>query len=144
MAIYSYRARVYWSDADPARIAHFTSIMRLCERAEEEFIVGELGFRPSDVQGVIFPRVRAECDFSSPLFVYDVARVDITGIVIGRSSIRYEYTVYNESRDRLAARCSITVVAYDASRGSSVEVPEALRRALMEAGARLRGEGGVD
>lgn len=136
--IYSYRARVYWSDSDPARIAHFTTIMRLCEKTEEEFIVGVLGLKPSEAEGIIFPRVRAECDFVNPLFVYDLARVDLVDIVIGRKSIRYDYQVYNESRNSLSAKCSITVVAYDVFKASSVEVPSNLKEALLKAGAQLR------
>jgi len=126
--LFSYRGRVYWSDTDAAQIAHFSSFFRYCERAEEEFIVSRLGgWRRG---GIVFPRVRAECDFRAPMYPHDLFRVDIVGARVGRKSITYEFRVYNESRGWLAAEGSIVVVAFDPVRGEAVPVPEELRRLL--------------
>ncbi len=126
--LFSYRGRVYWSDTDAAQIAHFSSIFRYCERAEEELVVSRLGgWRPGSI---VFPRVRAECDFHRPLYPHDVFRVDIVEARVGRKSITYRFRVYNETRGWLAAEGSIVVVAFDPSKGEAVEVPEEIRRAL--------------
>ncbi len=130
--LHVYRGRVYWSDTDAAQIAHFTSILRYCERAEEELIVSRLGgWRPGTL---VFPRVRVECDFKAPLHTHDCFRVEIVEARVGEKSIIYRFRVYNESRGWLSAEGSITVVAFDPRQGRAVEVPGELRR-LLEVGS---------
>ncbi len=131
--IFSWRSRVYWSDTDTARIAHFSSIFRFCEMAEEEFTISILGpWRPGSV---MFPRVHAECDFQKPLHVHDKFRVDIVGVTIGGKSITWKFLIYNESRGYESAQCSIVTVAVDPETMRAVQVPEEVRRRLKAAGA---------
>ena len=136
-AIYSKRLTVYWSESDAAGIAHFSSFFKFLEWTEEDFMEEVLGSLPSRPP-LIFPRVHASCDYLSPLRVHDKARIDITDIIIGRSSITYEFTVYNESLGSESARCRVTAVAVDPGTMKPVKLPEALVRALVERGARLR------
>lgn len=139
--IFSASYRVYWSETDAACWMHFSNYFRICERTEEEFLAG-LGFTQSSRPGkrLIMPRVSARCDYKSPLGPGDFYRVDITGIIIGRSSLTYEYEIYNETTNRLAAKCTIVTVAYDESLGRSVELPRELKEKLLAVGARLREE----
>jgi acyl-CoA thioester hydrolase len=141
LAIYSGRYRVWWSETDAAGLVHFSNFLRYCERAEEEFLLG-LGFRQrfvvSGVPAVVFPRVRAGCEYLSPLRPGDEFRVDIVDVVVGNKSIRYRFEITNETTGRLSARCEIVAVAYSTERGESIPVPEELRRRLLEAGARSR------
>ena len=130
--LHVYKGRVYWSDTDAAQIAHFTSILRYCERAEEEMIVSKLGgWRPGTL---VFPRVRVECEFKAPLYPHDYFRVEIVEARVGGKSITYRFNVYNESRNWLSAEGSITVVAFDPKAGRAVEVPGELRR-ILEGGS---------
>ncbi|MFN4045791.1 MAG: acyl-CoA thioesterase [Acidilobaceae archaeon] len=139
MAIFSYRSRAYWSETDAAGIVHFSNFFRYCERAEEEFFKSILGGFPGllDKHGVIVPRVRASCSYSSPIFPHDDFRVDIVDIVLGRKSISYKFEVYNESKGNTkSAECEVTVAIVNPSIMKSVEIPEALRSLLKTLGAR--------
>ncbi len=131
--IYAWRSRVYWSDTDTARIAHFSSIFRFCEMAEEEFVINTIG--PWKPGSVMFPRVHAECDFHKPLHVHDLFRVEIVGVFIGGKSITWRFRVYNESRGYESAECTIVTVAVDPETLQAVWVPDEVRRRLIEAGA---------
>ncbi len=131
MALFEYRGRVYWSETDAAGIAHFTSILRYCERAEEELLVTRLGgYRRG---GLVFPRVHVECDYSGPLYPHDEYRVVIEEASVGGKSIRLRFRVDNLTRGYLAARGLFVTVAYDPVAGRSVEVPGEIRRLLAGA-----------
>ncbi len=134
--IYSLEGRVYWSESDAAHIAHFTSFFKYCEKTEEEFLFTGLSRLGIDFEGrldIIFPRVHAECDYHAPLRVHDRYRVDIVGIEIGRSSIKWRYKIYNTSLGVLSAECRIVTVAFDPATGKPVEIPENIRKAFEEA-----------
>lgn len=138
--LHSLRFPLYWSETDAARIAHFSSIFKFCEWAEEDFhrrLFPESFHRVLEAP-VIFPRVRAECDFYKPIYAHEMVRVDVVEAVIGRKSIAYTFEVYNETRGWLAARCRVVTVAVDPRTMRGVEVPEEVKKRLLEAGARLR------
>jgi len=137
--LYSKRYRVYWSETDAALMMHFSNFFRVCERTEEEFLAS-LGVTQRGLPGsrILMPRVHAECDYESPLRPGAVYRVDITDVVIGRSSLQYLYEFYDESSDKLSARCKIVTVFYDEAEGKAKEIPKELREKLLAAGAKLR------
>ncbi|MFP3285939.1 MAG: thioesterase family protein [Acidilobus sp.] len=136
--LYSKRYRVYWSETDAALMMHFSNFFRVCERTEEEFLAS-LGVTQRGLPGsrILMPRVHAECDYENPLRPGAVYRVDITDVVIGRSSLQYLYEFYDES-NKLSARCKIVAVFYDEAEGKAKEIPKELREKLLAAGARLR------
>jgi len=137
--LYSKRYRVYWSETDAALMMHFSNFFRVCERTEEEFLAS-LGVTQRGLPGsrILMPRVHAECDYENPLRPGAVYRVDITDVVIGRSSLQYLYEFYDESSNKLSARCKIVAVFYDEAEGKAKEIPKELREKLLTAGARLR------
>ncbi len=139
--LFSMRYRVWWSETDAALMMHFSNFFRVCERAEEEFLaslgvvqVGQPGSR------LLMPRVRAECDYESPLRPGDTYRVDLVDLVLGRSSLQYSYEIFNETSRRLSARCRIVAALYDELTGRAREIPRELRERLLAAGARQRAE----
>ena len=139
--LHSLRGTVFWSETDSARIAHFSSFFKMCEWAEEDFyrrLVGDDRFHDILKQGVMFPRVRAECSFEYPLHVHDDYRVDIVDVVVGGKSVAYAFEVWNETHGRLSARCTIVTVAVDIGEFRAVDVPQDLREALLRAGARVK------
>ncbi len=130
--IYSFRTVMWWSETDAAGIAHFSSIFKLCEWAEESYLKSLLGerFRDATSIDVIFPRVHASCDFERPIYAHDDVRVDIVSVRVGETSVTWEFEVYDESRGWLSARCRIVTVAVRRESMSKVRVPDELRRLL--------------
>jgi len=138
--IHSFKTLVWWSETDAAGIMHFSSIFKLCEWAEEDFIKKLTGktFKEATAHRIIFPRVHASCDFIKPLYAHEEAKVNITSISLGKSSITWIFDVYNESRGYLAAKCKIVTVAVDRFQMKSVEIPKDIRDLLEKAGASNR------
>ncbi|KSW12570.1 hypothetical protein CF15_07600 [Pyrodictium occultum] len=136
--LFAARYRVHWSETDAAGIMHFSNFFRALERCEEDMLAS-LGLMDSIVgqmpPRIVFPRVHAECLYQAPLRLGDTYRVEVTGIELGRKSIRYSFRIVNETLGSPSAECSIVAVAYSIAEGRSIPIPEEMRRKLLEIGA---------
>jgi acyl-CoA thioester hydrolase len=122
-----FKRRLRWADADAAGRLHFPRIFEIVEEAEGELLRG-LG-RPLDLRERTydFPRVHVECQFKRILALDAPFRLLFTVGRLGRTSIRYDYKVFDGS-EQLAVEGTMTVVVM--RHGSPVEIPPALRAAL--------------
>ena len=129
-----FRRRLRWADADAAGRLHFPRIFEIVEEAEGELMRG-LGW-PFDLRRreYDFPRVHLECKFTRILELDAPFRLLFTVGRLGRTSIRYDYRVFDEG-EQLAVEGTMTVVVMRG--GKPVEIPPPLRAAL-------RGENAVD
>jgi acyl-CoA thioester hydrolase len=121
------KRRLRWADADAAGRLHFPRIFEIVEEAESELLRG-LGW-PMDVRRkhYDFPRVHLECRFSRMLALDAPFRLRLTVGKLGRSSIRYDYQVFDNGEE-LAIEGTMTVVMLQ--NGKPVEIPVSLRAAL--------------
>lgn len=122
-----FRRRLRWADADAAGRLHFPRIFEIVEEAEGELLRG-LG-RPLDLRERTydFPRVHVECQFKRILALDAPFRLLFTVGRLGRTSIRYDYKVFDAS-EQLAIEGTMTVVVMQ--HGMPTEIPPALRAAL--------------
>ncbi|MFL6332612.1 MAG: acyl-CoA thioesterase [Pyrinomonadaceae bacterium] len=122
-----FRRRLRWADADAAGRLHFPRIFEIVEEAEGELLRG-LG-RPLDLRERTydFPRVHVECQFKRILALDAPFRLLFTVGRLGRTSIRYDYKVF-DAEEQLALEGTMTVVVMQ--QGSPVEILPALRAAL--------------
>jgi acyl-CoA thioester hydrolase len=127
-----FERRLRWADADAAGRLHFPRIFEIVEEAEGELLraVGRpLNLRERTYD---FPRVHVECQFKRILELDAPFRLVFTVGKLGRTSIRYDYKVFDAS-GQLAIEGTMTVVVMQ--QGAPVEIPTPLRAALA-------GEGG--
>jgi acyl-CoA thioester hydrolase len=122
-----FNRRLRWADADAAGRLHFPRIFEVIEEAESELLRG-LDW-PMDVRrrNFDFPRVNINCNFLRIIKLDAPYRVRFSVGHLGRTSIRYDYQVYDE-RDELAIEGTMTVVVMQA--GEKIEIPAALREVL--------------
>jgi YbgC/YbaW family acyl-CoA thioester hydrolase len=122
-----FKRRLRWADADAAGRLHFPRIFEIVEEAEGELLRG-LG-RPLDLRERTydFPRVHVECQFKRILELDAPFRMLFTVGRLGRTSIRYDYKVF-DGEEQLAIEGTMTVVVMQ--QGRPVEIPPALRAAL--------------
>ena len=122
-----FKRRLRWADADAAGRLHFPRIFEIVEEAEGELLRG-LG-RPLNLRerAYDFPRVHVECRFRRILELDAPFRLLFTVGRLGRTSIRYDYRVFDAS-EQLAIEGTMTVVVMQG--GSPVEIPQPLRAAL--------------
>ncbi|HEX8774062.1 MAG TPA: thioesterase family protein [Pyrinomonadaceae bacterium] len=122
-----FRRRLRWADADAAGRLHFPRIFEIIEEAESELLRGIEW--PMDVRrrNYDFPRVHLECRFRRILALDAPFRLRLEVGKLGRTSIRYDYQVF-DAVEELAIEGTMTVVVMQD--GVPVEIPEELRAAL--------------
>ena len=120
------KRRLRWADADAAGRLHFPRIFEIIEEAESE-LVRSIQWPMDRSMGYDFPRVHVECRFLRVLSLDDPFRLRLTVGKLGRSSIRYDYEVFNAA-DELAIEGTMTLVTLQ--NGKSTEIPASLRAAL--------------
>ncbi len=122
-----FKRRLRWADADAAGRLHFPRIFEIVEEAEGE-LMRSVGW-PFDLRRreYDFPRVHLECNFKRILELDAPFRLLFTVGKLGRTSIRYDYQVFDAGGE-LAVDGTMTVVVMQG--GSPVEIPPHLRAAL--------------
>jgi acyl-CoA thioester hydrolase len=118
--------RLRWADADAAGRLHFPRIFEIIEEAESE-LVRQIGWPMNRSMGYDFPRVNVECSFKRILELDALFRVRLTVGKLGRTSIRYDFEVFNADKET-AIKGSMTLVVL--RNGRPAEIPTTLRAAL--------------
>ncbi len=122
-----FKRRLRWADADAAGRLHFPRIFEIIEEAESELLRGIEW--PMDVRrnNYDFPRVHLECQFHRMVALDAPFRLHFKVGKLGRTSIRYDYQVFDEGEE-LAIEGTMTVVVL--RDGRPTEIPTDLRAAL--------------
>jgi len=98
-------------------MAHFTSFFVYFEAAEQKLFreVLRTDFSNSPETRKIFglPRVKAYCQYFAPAKFDDVLEVELKIGKIGRSSITYEFSVFNKTSNKMSASGRVKVAAVD-------------------------------
>jgi acyl-CoA thioester hydrolase len=123
------RRRLEWSETDPMGRWHYSSVFRFVESAESQLHTG-LGFEREAFPRM--PRMNFTVDFLGALHYTETAEVRLVVESMGRSSLRYGFTISRNGT--VLARGSMTVVWFDPDTGRSAPWPEHLRKLLWESG----------
>ncbi|MGQ4596383.1 thioesterase family protein [Nocardia sp. R6R-6] len=118
---------VEWPDTDAAGHYHHSTVVRWVEAAEAE-LHEQLGL--PDLFGVI-PRVRYEVDYHARLWFRDRITIRLELAALGRSSIRYVFTV--QRGDEVAVSGAMSAVHIDPAEGRAVPWPEHVRALVKTA-----------
>jgi YbgC/YbaW family acyl-CoA thioester hydrolase len=121
-----FKRRLRWADADAAGRLHFPRIFEVVEEAEWDLLRG-LDWPSEERRGYDFPRVHVECRFTRMLALDAPYTLRLTVGRLGRTSIRYDYRVF-DAEDLLAIEGTMTVVVMRDGRPN--EIPPPLRAAL--------------
>jgi YbgC/YbaW family acyl-CoA thioester hydrolase len=131
-----YHHRVEFFETDMAGIVHFANYFRYMEAAEHAFLrsLGILVHQVEQGRTVSWPRVRAECRYEAPLRFEDDVEVRLLVRNKRRSSITYEFHLFqSDSRERVASG-SVTAVCVqiDPANGkmSPIAIPESIDRLI--------------
>lgn len=122
-----FKRRLRWADADAAGRLHFPRIFEIIEEAESELLRGIEWPMDARRRSYDFPRVHLECEFHRIIALDAPFRLRLMVGRLGRTSIRYDYQVF-DAAEELAIEGTMTVVVME--NGKPVEIPQALRAAL--------------
>jgi acyl-CoA thioester hydrolase len=119
------RRRVEWAQTDAAGHHHWTSVLHWAEQAETE-LHEQLGI--ADRTFGREPRAHVTVDFTARLFFRDEVEIAIVVEAVGRTSVRYGFTVTRA--DEPAAHGTLVTVYVDPATGRPAAWPDDLRAAL--------------
>ena len=120
--------RLRWADSDAAGRLHFPRIFEIVEEAESE-LVRSIDWPMNRSMGYDFPRAHVECRFIRVLTLDEPFRMRLAVGNLGRTSIRYDFQVFNGDEE-IALEGSMTVVVVQD--GKPTEIPPTLRAALSK------------
>jgi acyl-CoA thioesterase FadM len=125
------RRRIEWIDTDAAGIYHYTTTFRLAEAAEAAMHTA-LGI--ADRTFGATPRLGVEMDFKRSLRFNDEVEATLAVTAVGRSSLRYAFTLAGP--DGVAAVGRLTACLVDHATGRATPWPDDMRE-LLASGGRL-------
>lgn len=97
---------VAFVDTDASGRAHFTAILRYVEEAEHAFFAARTLAIISADHG--WPRVHVDCDYRAPLIFGEEVEVFLVVQVVGKTSLKYTFTV--KKGEQLCAEGSMVIV----------------------------------
>ncbi|MDG4785338.1 thioesterase family protein [Micromonospora sp. WMMD1102] len=121
--------RLEWSETDPMGRWHYSTALRFVEHAETS-LHQRLGVGMEALRRM--PRVNVTVDFLGPLHHTDVAQTALAVEHVGRSSLRYAFSIARDGVD--VARGSLTIAWYDPATGRTAPWPEEIRELFTAAG----------
>jgi YbgC/YbaW family acyl-CoA thioester hydrolase len=135
--------RVEFADTDMAGIVHFSVFFRMMEAVEHAFLrsLGLSVYYEDDGRRIGWPRVRAECDYLSPLRFEEEVEVRLRVREKKQRSLQYGFTFHRvgDPAETVLARGTLTVVCVtmDADTGHmrSVPMPEPFQQRIEVAEA---------
>ncbi len=130
-ATFVLRRRIEWMDTDAAGIYHYTTVFRLAEAAEAAMHTA-LGI--ADRTFGATPRVGVAMDFKRSLHFNDEVEATLAVAAVGRSSVRYEFTLSGPHGVAAVGRLSACLI--DRATGRATPWPDDMRR-LLASGGRL-------
>ena len=122
------KRRLRWADTDAAGRLHFPRIFEIVEEAESE-LVRTIEWPMNRSMGYDFPRANVECRFMRVLTLDSPYRLVLTVGNLGRTSIRYDFQVFDADKELAIVGTMIVVVLQN---GKPTEIPPSLRAALSE------------
>jgi acyl-CoA thioester hydrolase len=117
------RRRIEWMDTDAAGIYHYTTVFRFAEAAEAAMHTA-LGI--ADRTFGATPRVGVAMDFKRSLRFNDEVEATLAVVAVGRSSVRYEFTLSGPHGVAAVGRLSACLV--DRASGRATPWPDDMRR----------------
>lgn len=98
--------QVAFADTDASGRAHFTAILRYVEETEHAFFALRGMAVISEQHG--WPRVHVDCDYRAPLAFGDNVIVTLVVQVVGKTSVKYTFSV--KKGELLCAEGSMVIV----------------------------------
>lgn len=131
---YEQTLRIRFGNCDPAGIVYHPQYFMLLNFLMEDFMheAADVGFIDIKKYGMGFPVVGVRCDFAAPSRAGDEVSARIWVEHLGKSSMRFAFTIH--CGDELRLQCTETCVCVTADengRFCKAALPDGLREALL-------------
>ncbi len=124
------RFRVPYCDIDMLRHVNNVSYVTWAETARCEYFEEVLAESLTERHSMIL--VRQEFDYEQQIEYRDQVAVGCRISRLGGKSFDFTYEIWDETRNRRAARASSTMVAFDYEQNKSIVIPEKWREVITK------------
>lgn len=127
MATFTTTILARFGDLDPAGIAYYPNLVNFLHEAFEDYFTGHVGRPYPEVyaEGVVFPTVKLEMEFLSPVRYGNQVVIEVAVERIGRSSVQVRYAGSVAGQPVFRARNVMVVVDTETFR--PIPLPQWLR-----------------
>ncbi len=108
MATYSYTRSIAFHETDAAGVVHFSRLLCLVEEAEHAALAS-LGI-PLFTEEIAWPRVQLSVSYPAPIQTGEQAEVSLAIERLGKSSVRWKFSIRSVEKDRIVAEGTMTTV----------------------------------
>jgi 4-hydroxybenzoyl-CoA thioesterase len=141
-SMYETDVKVRFGDIDHAGIVFYPRISGYFHVAMEEFFADRVGLpyhELIDDRRLGLPTVHAEIDYRAPLVFGDVARIAVSFLDVGETSVTMRYRVRKNGTGDPCVTARITAVCVDMETFRPVRIPDDLRE-VFRAHAAAKGD----
>ena len=133
--------RVDYGDTDSQGRVYYANYLSFFDRGRVAYWV-QAGLSDEEIRALEHDTVIAEvcCTYRAPASFYDVVSVHTRIAHIGRSSLRMEFAIINDSSDRLMAEGYATLVKVDLAANRSVPFADEFKAQMSGMQGRSPGE----
>lgn len=119
--------RVSYGETDTMGVLYYAEYLHIFERSRNS-LIRAYGFSYTEVEkrGLFLPVREASCRYRSPARYDDLLNLHVTVAQWRRASLLFNYTVYDESREKLLAEGSTWHACVDGD-GKPIRVPDWFR-----------------
>jgi 4-hydroxybenzoyl-CoA thioesterase len=124
---------VRFDDVDAAGLVYYPRLLDYCHVGLEDFFtaVGPCSYAHLiTVRRRGFPTVHLEADFKQPLRYGDTVRLVVRVLALGKTSVRFGYSLHRGTEPTAAATAVVVTAYMDLAAGAAVALDEDVRTAL--------------
>ena len=130
---FKYHRTIHLSDTNMFGSVYFARFFEFQGEAREEFLQYFMGqdLVPFMKERYGMVTVEANCQYKSPLYLYDDITVDIQVAVLKRAKFKLIFTIKNDSSNNIAAVAE-QWIGFTSSNGTPISIPEIVLRNLKK------------
>lgn len=127
MDYFDYETRVIYGDTDKMGISYYGNYFRWFEAARTEYFRAlQLPYTECEKKGILLPVVEASAKYHAPSFYDDLLTVRTSVSEIGRTSMRFQYQVFEKKSSKLLVTGFTVHVSVDSNMKPS-RLPEEVK-----------------
>jgi acyl-CoA thioester hydrolase len=130
---FSTTLKVRFNETDAQGHVNFAQYLNYFDVALTEYLHAiDFSYQRMLAENMDMLYVDSHAAHTAPAYFEDSLRIHCRVGKVGNSSVRFDFQIFNETKNRLTAKGEITVVMADRKTFQKVRVPDHLRQALEE------------
>ena len=125
---FTLKLRARFGDTDASGVVHYARVLSYFELLEEEYFIEKgYGWQEQFEEGFCLARHELNCTYFSRIKHGDELTAEMRITEVGRSHLKYEFKIYNDTTKSRAAEGSLVAVAVELKSWKKINLPQRIR-----------------